>query len=107
MSLQQARITTAALFGLLLIAGGVSQNVKADPAPTTTTTTTTTIKEVKTVPNGVRKNSNRKLEAALRHLRAAKAELQSADPIYQGERAEALKATNKAIVEVQEALKIK
>jgi hypothetical protein len=105
MSLHQARITTAAFFGLLLIAGGVSQNVKADPVPTTTTTVTTT--EIKTIPNRSRKDSNRQLQAALRHLRAAKAELQSADPIYNGERAEALKDTNKAIHEVQEALRIK
>jgi hypothetical protein len=105
-SLHQARITTAAFFGLLLIAGGVSQNVKADPAPTTTTTTVTT-KEVKTVTARSRKDSNRQLQAALRHLRAAKAELQNAAPIYHGERAEALKSTDKAIAEVQEALKIK
>jgi Cu/Ag efflux pump CusA len=106
-SLHQARITTAAFFGLLLIASGISQNVKADPAPTTTTTTTVTTKEVKTVPARSRKDSNRQLQAALRHLRAAKAELQNAAPIYHGERAEALKSTDKAIAEVQEALKIK
>jgi hypothetical protein len=106
-SLHQARIATATIFGLLLIAGGVSQNVQADPTPTTTTIKVITTEGGAAPNRSVRKDSNRQLQAALRHLRAAKAELQSAAPIYRGERAEALKATNKAIEETQEALKIR
>ncbi len=125
MSLHQARLATATIFGVLLIAGGVAQNAQADRTQVTLETKTEAGSAphrkgdlaqimIKTKPDGGsapnrsdRTNSNRQLQSALRHLRTAKAELQSAAPIYRGERAEAIRATDKAIEEVQEALKIR
>jgi hypothetical protein len=109
MSLNQARIVTAILTGLVLFAevSIPDRNAKANlprtpaptsiPAPSTTTTTP---------PKPSEKNNTPQLQAALHHLKVAKIELENASDLDRSNRAEALKETSKAIAEIEAALKL-
>jgi hypothetical protein len=109
MSLNQARIVTAILAGLVLFAevSIPDRNAKANlarkpaptsiPAPVTITTTT--------LPKTSEKNNTPQLHAALHHLKEAKIELENASDLDRSNQAEALKEASKAISEIEAALK--
>jgi hypothetical protein len=94
----QSRFLTTAVTGLVLIAGiSISaQDAKADFLGYSTLAPTQV---------ALAKEKHPELRAALRNLKAAKAELQKGARDFKGERVEALKYTDRAISEVKEALK--
>ena len=113
MLLQKKQIVTAAVGVSLLTGMGIS--VKAALAQSSTSPSTTTpATSPTTSPTTAPRTQNRTvmaekhpdLRAALRHLKLAKTELQKGAHDFQGERVEALKDTDKAIVEIEKALKI-
>jgi hypothetical protein len=74
-------------------------------SPTTAPTTSPTIAP-RTQNRTVMAEKHPDLRAALRHLKLAKTELQKGAHDFQGERVEALKDTDKAIADIEKALKI-
>jgi hypothetical protein len=123
MLLQKKQIVTAVAGVALLTGMGIS--VKAAFAQSSTSSSTTTPATSPTTtpatsptptasPTIAPRTQNRTvtaekhpaLRAALRHLKLAKTELQKGAHDFQGERVEALKDTDKAIVDIEKALKI-
>lgn len=94
MSLSTARVVGAVTTLALLTGGAVLPQVStAQMTPTTTPTVR---------PN--RQERHPELRAALRSLEAARDALQRGAHDYKGKRADALRDTNKAIQEVQQAI---
>lgn len=115
MLLQKKQIATAVAGVALLTGMGIS--VKAAFAQSSTspaTTTPATSPTPTTSPTIAPRTQNRTvtaekhpdLRAALRHLKLAKTELQKGAHDFQGERVEAVKDTDKAIAEIEKALKL-
>jgi hypothetical protein len=104
MSLNQARIVTTIFTGLLLLVevSIPDWNAKADPSQKKTTLSSTV---PATLPKLSKKNNIPQLRVALKHLKVAKSELQNADDTDLDSRLEALKETNKAIAQIEAALK--
>lgn len=104
MSLNQARIVTTIFTGLLLLVevSIPDWNAKADPSQKKTTLSSTV---PATLPKLSKKNNIPQLRVALKHLKVAKSELQNADDKDLDSRLEALKETNKAIAQIEAALK--
>jgi hypothetical protein len=106
MSLNQARIVTTIFTGLLLLAevSIPDWNAKADPSQTKTTTLSSTVPTVQ--PKLSKKNNIPQLHVALEHLKVAKSELQNGADKDLDSRLAALKETNKAIAQIEAALKL-
>jgi hypothetical protein len=104
MSLNQARIVTTIFTGLLLLVevSIPEWNAKADPSQKKATLSTTVPENLSKLS---KKNNNPQLHVALKHLKVAKSELQNADDKDLDSRLEALKETNKAIAQIEAALK--
>jgi hypothetical protein len=105
MTLNQARIVTTIFTGLVLFAevNIPDWNAKANLSQQKTTTLST---PVPTTPSKLSKTNNiPQLRVALQHLKVAKSELENADDKELNSRSVALKETNKAIAEIESALK--
>jgi hypothetical protein len=120
MLLQKKQIVTAVAGVALLTGMGISvkaafaqSSTSPSTTPATSPTTSPTIAPT-TSPTIAPRTQNRTvmaekhpdLRAALRHLKLAKTELQKGAHDFQGERVEALKDTDKAIADIEKALKI-
>ncbi len=105
MSLNQARIVTTILTALVLVAevSTPEWNAKADPSQPKTTVLPATV--LTPLPEISKKNNIPQLHVALQHLKVAKTELQNVDDKDLDSRSTALKETNKAIAEIEAALK--
>jgi hypothetical protein len=120
MLLQKKQIVTAVAGVALLTGMGISVKAafaQSSTSPSTTPATapaTSPTTAPATSPTIAPRTQNRTvmaekhpdLRAALRHLKLAKTELQKGAHDFQGERVEALKDTDKAIAEIEKALKI-
>ncbi len=105
MSLNQARIVTTIFTGLLLLAevSIPEWNAKANHSQPKATISSTIVPV--TLSEISKKNNIPQLHVALKHLKVAKSELQNVDDKDLDSRLEALKETNKAIAEIEAALK--
>jgi septal ring factor EnvC (AmiA/AmiB activator) len=104
MSLNQARIVTTILTGLVLFAevNIPDWNAKANPSQPKAATLSTAVPI--TPPKLRQKDNITQLQVALQHLKVAQSELENLDD-KDNSRATALKETNKAIAEIEMLLK--
>ncbi len=104
MSLNQARIVTTILTGLVLFVevNIPDWNVKANPSQPKAATLLTT---APAMPELSQKNNSPQLHVALQHLKVAKRELENSDDKDLNSLSTALEETNKAIAEIEAVLK--